>query len=89
MRETKASVEFVESLMKAESNGSGGGGSGVVTSGTGQPLSSVSSQATTSLIWKANPQHVYRKDATLGEIFGSGVKPGRALLDSIFKAYKA
>lgn len=72
--------------MKAESNGSGGGGSGLFT---GQPSSALSSQSTTSLIWKADPKHVYRKDAPLVDIFGPGVKPGRALLDSIFKEYKA
>lgn len=40
-------------------------------------------------VLKVDPASQYRKNATLSEIFGPHVQPGRELLDVITKTYKA
>lgn len=37
---------------------------------------------------KVNPAMQYKKDATLIDIFGPAVQPGRALLDEITRCYR-
>ena len=58
----------------AQGNGSTGHASNVSTNGTGLQL---------------NPAAQYKKDASLVDIFGPHVQPGRVLLDEIIRCYKA
>ena len=73
------------------SNTCSNGGNGIGARGTGSTGSTghASNVSTNGTGLQLNPAAQYKKDASLVDIFGSHVQPGRVLLDEIIRCYKA
>lgn len=59
------------------------------TGADGGGIAPASAAAAATTCMKLNPAKQYVKGATLSDIFGASVTPGRELLDIITKTYKA